>query len=261
MNILAKIVRDKKVELSRTKKIKPLKSVQSAAERVPNPPSFAKAVVQRGKLSIIAEMKCKSPSAGTLIKDYHPGKLARLYKRSGASAISVLTEQKYFGGDLSHVREAASSSGLPVLRKDFVVDPYQIFESKAAGASCVLLIAGILTLPELKVLLHLAEKIGLDALVETHSASEIAKTLKAGPSLVGINNRDLKTLTTDVETTFHLLGKVAGKAAVISESGIDSAETVRRLKGAGVSAALIGESILRSKNPGAKLKQLVNAGK
>jgi indole-3-glycerol phosphate synthase len=226
--------------------------------------SFLKAISKTGELAIIAEMKRASPSAGEIVKHYSPAKLAKAYQENGAAAISVLTEEDHFQGSLDHLKEAKKAARLPILRKDFIVDPYQIYEAKLAGASAVLLIIAILSADEYSELLKAATSLEMDALVEVHSSRELDQALgqsPQSPKIIGINNRNLKDLTVDLETTFDLLQEIPKGVRVVSESGIQTPETIRELKKKGVAAALVGEHLLKSKDPGAALKALVQAGK
>lgn len=244
-SILDRIVADKRRAVEAAKKGLPLEELRVLASGV-RAPSFVRAVAVPGQLSVIAEMKKASPSAGVLAEDYSPARLARLYAEAGARALSVLTEEKNFMGRAEHLREAGKAApGVPLLRKDFIVEPYQVYEAKAWGASAVLLIAAILEKKELAELMGLAESLGLDTLVEVHDEPELEKVLPLKTGLIGVNNRNLKDLSIDIETTFRLLKRMPAGTAVVSESGIRDADTIRRLRGAGVAAALIGESILR----------------
>jgi indole-3-glycerol phosphate synthase len=260
MNILDRIAALKKKDLEKIKQRVPLDKLIWQCEKIKAPPSFFDAICVSGRLSIIAEMKKKSPSAGLLMQSYSPSKIAKLYRRCGAGAISVLTEKNYFMGDLQHLRQAKQASGLPVLRKDFIADPYEIYQAKAFGASAVLLIMAILKPKQYGQLLRLSRLLDLDALVEVHSENELDLALKEQPRILGINNRNLKTLSIDLKTTFKLMKKIPKKVCVVSESGIQSPETIVKLKSAGVCAALIGESILKSKNMEQSLRSLVEAG-
>ena len=260
MNVLQKIVEDKKEFLAQSKKDVPISEIMNQSKNAKAPGSFLQAVRVRGVLSVIAEMKKMSPSAGTLLEKYEPGKIARAYERAGARALSVLTEEKHFAGSLDHILEARQAARLPVLRKDFIFDPYQVYESRARGASCLLLITAILDPTQLTELLDLSREIKLDALVEVHDEKELEAALKAGAEMVGINNRNLKDLAVDIETTFRLRKNIPESVCVISESGINSPETITRLRRAWVQGALIGESILKIPDMEATLKSFVRAG-
>lgn len=211
-------------------------------------------------MSFIAEIKRKSPSGGELRPDLSPADLARVYAAGGAVALSVLTDQRYFGGADADLTAAQRASGLPTLRKDFVIDPYQILEARELGAEAVLLIVRALPDPLLRELLNLTHQCGMEALVETHSAAEVERALAAGARIVGVNNRDLDTLTTDVSLAPRLRARVPATCVFVAESGIARPADVAVLRDAGVDAVLVGESLLRAEDPGAKLRTLVAAG-
>jgi indole-3-glycerol phosphate synthase len=211
-------------------------------------------------VAFIAEIKRKSPSGGELRPGASAADLAAMYESAGAAALSVLTDTAYFGGSDDDLVTARHVSGLPALRKDFVVDPYQIYEARALGADAVLLIVRALSDVDLDHLLELTHGLGLEALVETHSAAEVERALRAGAQIIGVNNRDLDTLVTDVSLAPRLRSMVPPECVYVAESGISQPEQVAVLREAGVDAILIGESLLRSTDPGTKLHSLVMAG-
>ncbi len=211
--------------------------------------------------AVIAEVKRASPSKGMLHPDLDAAETAALYEEAGAAAVSVLTEERYFRGSLEDLRRARAACGLPLLRKDFIVDPYQVWEAAAAGADCVLLIAAALPGAELERLAAAVGEAGLDCLVEVHDRRELERALAAGAPLVGINNRDLKTFAVRLETTIELAPLVPGGVTVVGESGIRGADDVRRLAAAGVDAVLVGELLVRGGSPAGKLAELVAAGR
>lgn len=260
-NVLDGIVADKRKRLDQDQKREPLKALAARCEKLPPPASFLGSINVKDQLSIIAEMKKQSPSAGPILDDYSPAKIAKIYEDAGARALSVLTEEDHFRGAIGDLEQARTASKLPVLRKDFVFDPYQVYQTRAIGASAVLLIVAILKADELNSLLKLARELKLDALVEVHDEDELNRALDAGPDCIGINNRNLKDLTTDVNRTFRMLRQVPKDVCIVSESGIKTPQTIRELKSAGVRAALIGESILKSKDPRELLQSFVRAGK
>jgi indole-3-glycerol phosphate synthase len=221
--------------------------------------SFFSALRQPG-VSFIAEIKRRSPSGGELRPGALASDLARMYCTAGAAALSVLTDERYFGGSDDDLVEARRTSGLPALRKDFVVDAYQIYEARAIGADAVLLIVRALTDGELRSLLELTHQLGMDALVEAHSADEVHRALTAGATIIGVNNRDLDTLVTDVTLAPRLRPMVPPEVIFVAESGISRPEQIAELLDAGVDAVLIGESLLRASDPGEKLRGLVEAG-
>lgn len=206
---------------------------------------FAAALRRPGEVALLAEIKRRSPSAGPIREDVEPGQVARWYRAGGAAAVSVLTDELYFGGSLDALRAARAAVDLPILRKDFVVDPVQIWEARAAGADAVLLIVRALTPGDLRMLLAEAEAAGLDVLVEVHDRAELAVALGAGATLVGVNNRDLRTFTTDLGITHSLAPEVPPGVTLVAESGIRTASDIRSLGEAGVDAVLVGESLMR----------------
>jgi indole-3-glycerol phosphate synthase len=215
---------------------------------------------------LIAEVKRRSPSRGLLSPDFDPLRLAGLYRQNGAAAVSVLTDERYFGGSLDDLRLVASAlrtgvsrSPVPVLRKDFIFHPYQLYEARAAGAAAVLLIAALLSPVQLCDLHALALELGLLPLVEVHREEELAGVLDCHPRLVGINNRDLHTFATDLATTYRLRPQVPADIAVVSESGIHTAQDIAQLTDAGVDAVLVGEAILSAPDPAAKVRELASA--
>ncbi|MDQ6674764.1 MAG: indole-3-glycerol phosphate synthase TrpC [Chloroflexota bacterium] len=220
---------------------------------------FTAALRQPG-VSCIAEIKRRSPSGGEIRPDMSVEEIAQTYAAAGAAALSVLTDARYFGGSDADLIAARRASGLPVLRKDFVVDSYQVLEARALGADAVLLIVRALGDAELRKLLELTQRCGLAALVETHSADEVERALNAGASVIGINNRDLDTLITDVSLAPRLRPLVPAECICVAESGVSRPEDVAVLRQAGVDAVLVGESLLRAADPGAKLRELIAAG-
>lgn len=211
----------------------------------------------RTSISVIAEIKKASPSRGLIRQDFDPETIARSYEKAGAAAISVLTDQTFFGGslqDLTMVRRAVS---IPVLRKDFIVDRYQLLESRVAGADAVLLIAAVLG-QELAEFLEMSRSLGLEVLVETHTEEEVLLALASGAPIIGINNRDLKTFEVNLRTTLDLAPLVPTDRVLVSESGIRDKQDLIRLAGAGVRAVLVGETLMRAEDPGQKLKELVD---
>jgi indole-3-glycerol phosphate synthase len=237
---------------------KGLDGLKKDIEEAGVPRDFIGAIKGEG-VRIIAELKKASPSKGVLREDFNPVEIAGTYEKNGAVAISVLTEQHYFLGTLEHLKEVRRNVSLPVLRKDFILDPYQVYESRAAGADCILLIVGVLTGQILKEMIGLSRELGMAALVEVHTDEELSKALESGASLIGINNRDLKTFTTDINRTVELAGKVPPGLVKVSESGINTADDIALLKAAGVDAFLIGEALLRESDIAGKLKELLAA--
>ncbi len=255
MDILKRIVEHKKRELSEKKQKFNLSVLREEAERLKVPYNFKEALSGEG-INIIAEVKKASPSKGIIREDFDPVEIAKAYERGGARAISVLTDEKFFQGSPFYLRQVAEAVKLPVLRKDFIVDEFQIYGAKALGASSYLLIVAILSDPELKDFIELGRELGMEPLVETHTEEEVERALKAGAEIIGVNNRDLKTFTVSLSTTLKLLPliKSEGKLAV-SESGIKGKDDLIMLREAGVDAFLIGETLMRSENPEVLLKE------
>ncbi|GHU36575.1 indole-3-glycerol phosphate synthase [Clostridia bacterium] len=212
-------------------------------------------------IAFICEVKRASPSKGMIAEDFPYLEIAREYERAGAAAISVLTEPHWFKGDNRYLFEIATAVNIPILRKDFTVDPYMIYEAKALGASAVLLIAAILTDTELRDFLNLAESLGLEAIVETHSETEVERAIKAGASIIGVNNRDLTNMTVDLTMSEKLRKLIPPGVIFISESGIKTADDVSRMKAIGADALLIGETLMRSSDKAEALRSLSSGDK
>ncbi len=256
--ILDDIVRHKKQEVARLIKRLDIKSAIRTTQREAPTLAFEDAFPPH-KLSLIAEVKKASPSAGVIITDYDPVELAKDYEEAGATAVSVLTDEKYFQGSLKDLEAVEQEIKVPVLRKDFIIDAAQIYESRLAGADAILLIVRILTEKELKAFIALAKELQMSALVEVHIEEEVKKALAAGACLIGINNRDLDTLKIDLGTTFNIMEKFPElkQMPVISESGIHSHQQVKALRSAGVRGILVGEGLLKSGNVKEAIKELM----
>ena len=253
--ILAEIVEHKRAEIVSRRGVRPLGDVRRAAEAAPATRGFAKAIMDHDP-AVIAEVKRASPSEGVIRDEFDPATIATSYEQAGAACLSVLTDERYFMGCDRHLGEARNVTRLPTLRKDFVVDPYQVYESRALGADCLLLIAAALDAEQLGDLASLGEEVGLDVLVEVHDGPELDVALVHGATLVGINNRNLSTFTTRLDTTIDLLGAVPDDVTVVTESGIHTAADVRRLRDAGVHAFLVGTAFMREPDPGKALQRL-----
>jgi indole-3-glycerol phosphate synthase len=254
--ILEKIMHSKVHELTGAKSKLPASSLESALENAPEVRSF-RAALMRKSPAIIAEIKKASPSVGLIRADFDPLKIAAEYQKAGAAALSVITEVHHFRGGLENLASVRWQVKLPLLRKDFIVDPYQVIEARHAGADAILLIAALLDASDLKALIGEAERYGMDALVEVHSESELRKALDAGANLIGVNNRDLRTFTVSLETSISLARNMPKNALAVSESGIRTAEDIRRLMDAGYRGFLVGEQLMRAESPGAALKDLI----
>jgi len=256
---LAQIVNSKKARLERLKRAIPADAVQGSTSQTPliRTRSFYNALDRDDRLNLIAEIKKASPSKGLLREAYDPVEIAMDYESHGAAAISVLTEEDHFLGSLEHLQRVRRNVSRPLLRKDFIFDPYQLSEAVGAGADAILLIVAILDAPTLASLIRLAEQLGLDALVEVHDLQELNTALGAGAKIIGINNRNLKTFKVDLHTTLQLAPHVPDAAILVSESGIHTADDIRMLRDVGCDAFLIGEAFMRSEKPGSALRELM----
>ncbi len=255
--ILDEIVAYKKEELAGTKRRAPLSEVKQRVADTGPTRGFGKALASGSSIRLIAEVKKASPSKGVIRQDFDPAGIARIYEEAGATCLSVLTEKKFFQGDLAYLGDIRNAVRLPLLRKDFIIDEYQIFEARAAGADAILLIAACLDRQQTEDYLGTAEELGLDVLVESHTAKELDRSLLAGARIVGINNRDLSSFTVSLQRTFDLVKDIPDDRVVVSESGIMTREDVVSLGQAGVDAILVGESLMREKDIGKKVKELL----
>ena len=255
--ILNEIIAHKKKELAGTKQEKSLADVKSAAADREPTRGFERALAGAGEVRLIAEVKKASPSKGIIREDFDPVEIARTYAASGATCVSVLTEEKYFQGSLDYLAAIRSAVGLPILRKDFIIDEYQVYETRAAGADALLLIAACLDRSQMEDYLGTAQGIGLDALVEVHTARDLDKALSINATLVGVNNRNLNTFGVDLQTTIDMVKDIPDDRTVVSESGIRTRNDVVMLQEAGVDAVLVGESLMREQDPGKKVKELL----
>jgi indole-3-glycerol phosphate synthase len=261
--VLERILRSTRVELERRKRELPQVALQQRIEQraggtpVGTSPRKFRAAIMKPGVAVIAEFKRRSPSAGVLREQADLGELVRAYERGGASALSVLTEEANFGGSLEDLRAAQELCDLPTIRKDFIVDDYQLLEARAAGADAVLLIVAALGDEELQTLHRSACALDLDVLVEIHDGGELARALAIEPDLIGINNRDLRDFSVDVGRTKLLREGIPAEIGVVSESGIHSAEQLRELERDGVDAVLVGESLMRASDPRRALLSLL----
>jgi indole-3-glycerol phosphate synthase len=245
MSVLEKIVEDTRDEVVRRRETVPLARLEAAIAERPEGRPFSEALLRPG-ISLIAEHKRRSPSAGTIREGASVDEIVRAYERGGAAALSILTEPFHFGGSLEDMRAARAVSALPVLRKDFIVDPYQLYESAAAGADAILLIVAALEPDALYELLSEARALDLDALVEIHDERELEVALDVEADVLGINNRDLGDFSVDIERTYDLLADVPAGKTVVSESGFTSRDQLDELDRVGVDAVLIGETLMRA---------------
>jgi indole-3-glycerol phosphate synthase len=236
---------------------RPLGLGHAAVVAAPAVRPFADEVARPGRVNVIAEHKRRSPSRGAIREDLLPADVARRYEAAGASAISVLTDEVFFGGRMAHLEEVRAASALPVLRKDFVLDPWQVWEARAAGADAVLLIVAALADAELGGLLAVTREAGMGALVEVHDRGELDRALAAGARIVGVNNRDLKTLAVSLDTALALAPAIPDDVVAVAESGIRTGGDLRRLRDAGFDAFLVGEHLMSAPDPGEALRALI----
>jgi indole-3-glycerol phosphate synthase len=263
MSIFEQILRDKADEVAERRRGCPLAELQRMVQDLPPPRDFLSTLRGAGvggepPPRLIAEVKKASPSRGVIRPDFDPVAIAQTYAINGAAALSVLTDAKYFQGRLSFLEDVSQVVTLPLLRKDFTIDAYQVYESRAAHADALLLIVAALETGQLEDFLGLAQALGMAALLEVHTVEELERTLLLRPQLIGINNRDLRTFDADIETTLRLLPLVPSEVVVVSESGINTSADITRLRDKGVHAFLIGEALMRAPDPGAKLRELLH---
>ena len=258
-DILTKIISTKWDEISQRKKNLSLSSLENGIKSIPEPRGFKKSLlnsIKRGTPAIIAECKKASPSKGVICQNYDPADIANQYQIGGASCISVLTDTIYFQGEDQHLVAAKHACNLPILRKDFMIDPYQIIESRNIGADCVLLIVACLSISQIKELSSLSYSLGMDVLVEAHNGEELEIAMTIPDAIIGINNRDLKTFKTDINTSIELKKLVPASELLVTESGIVSSEHVKTLRENGINSFLVGEAFMRTSQPGEALKKL-----
>jgi indole-3-glycerol phosphate synthase len=257
--VLSRIVEARRTEVARRQRIMPETVLRIAVQKADAVRDFAGAL-RRAQTNVIAEIKKASPSAGVLREEFDPDSLARGFEQAGAAALSVLTEEGFFQGALAHLRDARAATSLPVLRKDFIVEPWQVWETRAANADTFLLIVAALSPASLRALLQLGRELGMEPLVEVHTREELDIALAAGARIIGVNNRNLHTLEVDVQTSFELIEAIPDECIAVSESGLRSAQDLSRLRAAGFDAFLIGEHLMREADPGAALGRLLGAG-
>jgi indole-3-glycerol phosphate synthase len=259
VTILDRILQAKRVEVDRARASEQQAAIEARARKASPPRDFVGALRARidgGQAGVIAEVKRASPSKGLLRPDFDPAAIAKSYEKWGAACMSVLTDKEFFQGSADHLLAARDACMLPVLRKDFVVDPYQVFESRALGADSILLIASCLSAHEMVELEKAAQALGMAVLVEVHDGAELEKALVLKTPLIGVNNRDLRSFETRVENTLDLLPQIPPERIVVTESGIGSRADVDRLRRSGVNAFLVGEAFMRAPDPGSALAKL-----
>jgi len=255
--LLSKIIEEKKREIDRSRKKISLNDLKKAAESLYIRSTFKKNISRKGHINLIAEIKKSSPSKGIIRPNFDPVNIALTYQAAGAGAISVLTDERFFDGKLEYLKKIKERVTIPILRKDFIIDEYQLYESAAAGADAVLLIAHILTQEELRKYMDITKALGMDALVEVHNEEEVEKALFINAPIIGINNRDLTTFNVDLSVSQRLIRIIPETKIIVSESGITSYEEVMFLKSLGVNAVLIGETFMCTENIGEKVRELM----
>ena len=258
-DILEKILATKRDEIAAGLAAVPLAEMRARAEAAAPPRDFVgalRAKLGAGLPAVIAEIKKASPSKGVIRPDFRPAEIAASYEAGGAACLSVLTDRDYFQGSAAYLMQARAACSLPVLRKDFIIDPYQVYEARAMGADCILLIVAALELPSMQALEALALELGMVVLVESHDAAELDSALTLKTPLQGINNRNLRTFEVSLDATLELLPKVGEDRIVITESGILAPADVARMRGRGVNGFLVGEAFMRAVDPGMELARL-----
>jgi indole-3-glycerol phosphate synthase len=259
MSILDEIIAVKRREIEEAKLSRPEAEVRRAAEAAAPPRNFFAPLAASGPIKLIAEVKKASPSAGLIRADFDPVEIGRTYERHGAICISVLTDEQYFAGSLDDLRRVRAAVALPCLRKDFILDKYQLYEARSVAADAVLLIAECLDDCNLRALFNEAVALGMTPLVELYEPENLKRVFDAGATLIGVNNRNLKTMRTDLEHTLRLRERIPGQCVLVAESGIQTREDVQRLEAAGVDAMLIGESLMREADIGRAIARLLGS--
>ncbi|MBT8120468.1 MAG: indole-3-glycerol phosphate synthase TrpC [Gammaproteobacteria bacterium] len=258
-DILVKILNRKHEEVaerSASVSIDDLKQQCESADAVRGFISSIENKINNNRSAVIAEIKKASPSKGLLRENFEAAEIARSYAENGAACLSVLTDKDYFQGDEEYLKQARAACQLPVIRKDFIIDPYQVYEARAINADCILLIVSALDDGDLQALFDLAHELGMDVLMEVHDEQEMLRALKTGARLIGINNRNLRTFATSLDTTLSMVNMVSDDHILVTESGIHSRADVELMRDNGVSAFLVGEAFMRAENPGEKLAEL-----
>lgn len=258
-DFLEKILQVKRQEIATARAAIPLEQLRSKAARADTPRGFARCLQEKaaaGGPAVIAEIKKASPSKGVICSDFYPARIAKEYEANGAACLSVLTDEEFFQGSADALKAARAACKLPVLRKDFILDAYQVYESRAMGADAILLIERILTDTQAQDLCGLAQSLGMDVLVETHDEEELQRAMRLSTPLMGINNRNLRTFETHIEHTLDMLHLVSPDKLAVTESGIGTRRDIETLLQAGVRAFLVGEAFMREKKPGEALREL-----
>ncbi len=257
--VLSRIIDRKHQEVAERTALRPLAVLREEIAQASAPRGFVDAMAAKlaaNESAVIAEIKKASPSKGVIREDFHPADIARSYEQGGAACLSVLTDADFFQGSEAYLQAARAACQLPVIRKDFIVDPYQVYEARAIGADCILLIVAALDDERMAQLNALAIELGMDVLIEVHNAAELQRALPLGNRLIGINNRNLHNFETSLDNTFSLLEQIGSERIVVTESGIHSAEDVAAMRDHGVDAFLVGEAFMRAEQPGQRLAEL-----
>lgn len=258
-DILNKILATKAIEVAAAKAKLSMEQVKTAALVMSSPRDFVGAIrskISDGKAAVIAEIKKASPSKGVIRVDFNPAEIAASYEHGGAACLSVLTDEQYFQGSAEYLKQARAACDLPVLRKDFMIDAYQVYEARAMGADCILLIAAALTLPKMQALEAVAHELGMAVLVEVHNAEELEQALQLKTPLLGINNRNLRTFEVTLDTTLGLLSRIGQDKIVVTESGIFTSDDVALMRDHNVHTFLVGEAFMRQDDPGLELSKV-----
>lgn len=255
--VLDRIIDHKRGEVAQARRLRPVEQLQAERESAPPVRDFVAALRAASGMALIAEVKKASPSAGIIRADFDPVAIAQTYERHGAACLSVLTDEHFFQGHLDYLRAVRQAVQIPVMRKDFLIDRYQVLEARAAGADCILLIAECLDDCHLRDLYFYASELGMESLIEIYDPENLDRVLKLEPALVGINNRDLRTFVTDLDHTLRLAPRLSASTLLVSESGIRTHADVQRLKAGGARAVLVGETLMRSPDIGQAVDELL----
>lgn len=259
--VLEKIIARKREEIIERQQLRSIDVLKEMIATQPPARGFVKSIekkIKAGQAAVIAEIKKASPSKGVIREDFYPSEIAISYEKGGAACLSVLTDVDFFQGADNYLQEVRSASALPVIRKDFVVDDYQVYEARAIGADCILLIVAVLEFDQMRRLNDLAHELGMDVLVEVHNSDELDLALKLPNKLIGINNRNLHTFEVSLDHTFSLLNRIDDGRVVVTESGIHTIDDVLAMRGHNVNAFLVGEAFMRAEDPGVKLLEMFN---
>lgn len=256
-NILSRIIERKRTEVEEARRLRPETSLSEQLNSAPPVRDFVQALRDANDIGLIAEVKKGSPSAGVIRADFDPVQIAKTYEQHGASCLSVLTDEHFFLGHLDYLKAVRAAVGIPVLRKDFIIDRYQVLEARAAGADCILLIAECLDDCHLRDLYFYASELGMESLIEIYDVENLDRVLKLEPALMGVNNRDLRTFVTDLEHTTRLAARIPSSTLLVSESGIKTRADIDRVKAGGARAILVGETLMRAPQIGAAVDELM----